>query len=56
MCGVSLSLATAPHLIFATTRREVRSPHNLERVVELRLLVPPDRIDAMARAMLAGRV
>ena len=44
------------HLIFASTNRKTHSQHNLERTVELRLLVPADRVDAMARAMLAGRV
>jgi hypothetical protein len=44
------------HLIFASTRRAVHEPNELERVVEVRLVVSPENVQVIARAMLAGRV
>ncbi len=55
LCSVE-TIGGVTHLVFTSTRRQLYSPHDLERVVEARLIVPADRIDAMARAMLAGRV
>jgi hypothetical protein len=55
LCSIE-AIGGVVHLVFTSQRRDVAYPAALARVVEVRLLATPQNVQAMGRAMMAGRV
>lgn len=53
--SVITTLGSITHLIFSAQRRSI-DDGRAERVVEARLIIPTDRLQAIGRALLAGQV